>query len=187
MNGWTLPLIFAVAGVGLVIVAIVDGGLVIKELTIPSLSKGGRIISGIVGLGFLGLAIYIQQLQPLPAPNGPTATFTYPSASSEIPLKTELKGTVTPATPNRGSYWIVMRDSDGDHYTQARIAASQSGTWTHSIALGPAWKGRPAWALVAFARDEQAADVLDGSANEGLSMLPENVEALATLELRVQQ
>lgn len=187
MEGWTLPLIFAVAGVGLVILAIVGGGLVIKEFTIPPLSKRVRTISGIVGVAFVGVAIYLQQSQQLPPPDGHTATFTYPAPNAEIPLETELRGTVTPAMPNRGSYWIVMRDDDGDHYVQAGIAASQNGTWTHSLALGPAWNDRPAWVLVTFARDGQAGEVFSGLVNEGLPTLPDNVTVLTTLEVEVHQ
>lgn len=186
MQGWTLPLIFAMAGVGLVVVAIVDGGLVIRDFTIPPLSKPIRAISGIVGVAFLGVALYgyIPQRGSL---NGPTGTFEYPAPKADIPLRTELRGTVTPAVPNRGSYWIVMRDDSGEYYTQGKIAASQSGTWTHSLALGSSWQDRSASVLLAFARDEQAGEHLSRSMHEGLSKLPDNVVVLNTLELRVQQ
>ena len=188
----TLTTIFALAGMGLIIVAIFGGGIQVKEIKIPPLSNSIRIMSAIVGVGLLVAAYYLSLPTTSTKPLPPTshvavATFEYPARNAEIPIKTELRGTVTPAVPNRGSYWIVMRDDDGDYYPQAKIAASQNGTWTHSLALGLAWKGRPAWVLLTFARNEQADKHLSQSLNEGLSKLPDNVVVLNTLLLRVQQ
>lgn len=181
----TVITILALAGVGLIIVAIVDGDLEVKEIRIPPLSSRIRIMSAIIGAGFLAASIYLYV--PATPDTLPKATIDYPATSTEIRLKTQLRGTVTPAVPIRGTYWIVLRDDDGDYYPQAKIAASRNGVWTHSLALGPGWKSRPVWILVVFARDEQANDVLLGSVgSEGLSGLPSNVLGLTTLELRVQ-
>jgi hypothetical protein len=180
--------ILALAGVGLIIIAIVDGGFEVKEIRIPPLSNRIRIMSAIAGAGLLAAAIYLYSPPaPLHPPELPKATIDYPATSTEIPLKIQLRGTVTPAVPNRGTYWIVIRDDDGDYYPQAKITALRNGIWTHPLAFGPAWKARPVWVLVVFARDEQANDALLGSVgSEGLSGLPNNIIALTTLELRVQ-
>ena len=115
------------------------------------------------------------------------ATFVYPAPGDQISLKTDLRGTVTPARPERGSYWIIIRDDDGDFYPQDRIAALPNGTWTHFLTLGPAWKGRPVEVLVALGPDKQANEVLLGSVrSENSSRLPNNVSVLATLNLKVQ-
>ncbi len=75
MEGWTLPMILAVAGALLIIVALLDGGLVIKEIKIPPLSKPVRVISGMAGLLFIGVGValwIISNQAPLPPPpNGP--------------------------------------------------------------------------------------------------------------------
>jgi len=181
MQGWNVGMIIAVAGAVLIIVAIVDGGLVIKEIKIPPMSKSARIISGIFGAALIILAI-----GPWEGRIGKAeATFTYPSQGSAISLKTQLRGTVNPVRLTKGSYWIVLCDDDGDCYPQNKILALENGTWEHFLKLGPAWKNRPLQVLIVRA-SEQASSILQGAIDgEGLKPLPNNVTKVATLNLNV--
>lgn len=184
MPEWTVQMIIAVAGAFLIIVAIVDGGLVIKEIKIPPMSNSARIISGIFGVALIILAIFYLD-KDRSGVGKAEATFTYPSQDSAISLKTQLRGTVNPVRLAKGSYWIVLCDDDGDCYPQNKILALGNGTWEYFLKLGPAWKNRPLNVWIVSA-SEQASSKLQGAIDgEGLKPLPDNVTKLATLKLNV--
>ncbi len=176
-------------GLACLIAALVGGGLNAFGIEIPVLKSVARQIA----LGLLGIILIVipviqspKHLVP-PPPLSPTVTFEYPTPNAQISLKTELRGTLTPAKPDGGSSWIVIRDDDGDYYPQAKIAATPNGTWTHPLVLGPKWRSRPVYVLVVFSRDEQANGVLSRALRgERLSEIPNNVEPLAILNLRAQ-
>jgi hypothetical protein len=175
--------VFIISGLACLIAALVGGGLKAFGIEIPILKSVARQIA----LGLLGLILIIVGVcrPPRPPLLPPEAAFEYPAPNANISLKTQLRGTVKPAIPQDGGhYWLVIRDDDGDHYPQAEIAAMPNGTWTHPMALGPKWRGRPVDVLVVFAHSEQANEVLHRSVGgEGLSKLPNNVVPLATLNL----
>jgi hypothetical protein len=146
-----LPTIFAVAGVGLIVVAIVGGGIEVKELKIPKLPTGTRLVAALVGSAFIGLAIQRSSLL-VPSPtdtNGPptipTVTIDAPQPGTGIPLRVLVQGT---AAPPNGALWLVMQDNDGDYYPQRQVVPQANGIWEEPVSLGPAWRGREAWILV---------------------------------------
>lgn len=180
--------ILVLAGVGLIVAAVLGGGIEVKEIKIPSLSKPVRIVSALVGVGLLGAAYYVNlQITPdISRPESMSATFDYPAPNAQISLKTELRGTLKPTSPDDGKYWMIIRDDDGDYYPQSELAPSQAGTWTHFLVLGPAWRGRPLNALIVFA-PQPADEILLGSVGEeSLSRLPKNVVVIAELGLTIE-
>lgn len=172
-------------GLACLIAALVGGGLNAFGVEIPVLKSVARQIGlGLLGLILIVIHVTINPLEPPPL-ELPTVVFEYPTSNATIALKTELRGILTPPKLDGGSSWIIIRDDDGDYYPQAEIAATPNGSWTHPLTLGPKWRGRPVYVLVAFSRDEKVNEVLRRSVRgEGFSELPNNVHTLAILNLR---
>ena len=112
-------------------------------------------------------------------------TFLSPDPGDEIALKTELKGKVVPAVPNKGSYWIIMRDDGGDHYLPAKITPTEHGNWTHSLELAPNWKGRPA-VVVFLLADKGASEILGTTGSSEKIKLTDDMQVLGFLNLKVE-
>ena len=180
--------ILALAGAGLLVVATLGGGIEAKQIKVPSLSQSVRIVSALVGVGLLGAAYYVHPPAAMDIQHQErmTATFEYPGPNTRISLKTELRGTVRPASPASGEYWLIVRDDDGDYYPQAELSVSLGGNWTHFLSLGPAWKGRPASVLLVFAPPPADEALLGLVGKESLSKLPENVVLVAELGFSVE-
>lgn len=58
---WTFPILFLLFALGCLACAITGGGLTALGTSIPKLSNLQRAFSGVAGLGFLALALYLQQ------------------------------------------------------------------------------------------------------------------------------
>ena len=197
-NLLTIPAIFVIAGIGLLIVAII-GELSIKEIRVPPLPAKGRILAAVAGIVFIGLGSSWAKDRDTKASqvNGSSvegvgekppiireeaeALINSPAEGATVPLKTVVAGTVRNALPAPMSYWLLLQDDDGDYYSVRRIAVQQNGAWAEPITFGPKWNGRTAQILVVQTTLE---DPLNGASE--LHTLPAGLRTMTTRSLRVQ-
>jgi hypothetical protein len=173
----TIPLIFVIAGVLLVVVAVVGGGLEVKEIKVPPLPLFGRVLSAIVGVAFtvVGLTLNSSSI-PVPgaARGGGEVTIDSPREGAEVPSSVVVAGRVTLPAEDTGYYWLVLQDEGADTYPQQRITVKQDGRWEESVMFGPAWNGKIAKILVGHASGavdsklEQSKVAADGTLPKGL-------------------
>src|SRR5512133_2000680 len=86
-NSINLPIILAIAGSVALLIGLFGGGIKAKEIEVPTLARGARILSSLVGMLLIGAAIQLSISNgsspgesPLPAPIPPTE-----SAPTQIP------------------------------------------------------------------------------------------------------
>ena len=172
----TIPLIFVIAGVLLVAVAVIGGGLEVKELKVPPLPPFGRILSAIVGVAFTVVGLTLNGLS-IPVPGGPgggEVTIDSPREGAEVASRVVVVGRVTPPAEDTGYYWLVLQDEGAGTYPQQRIAVQQDDRWEESVMFGPAWSGKAAKILVGHASGavdselEQSKTAADGTLPKGL-------------------
>ena len=136
----TIPLIFVIAGVLILLVAVaaIGGGLEVKELKVPPLPPFGRILSAIVGLAFTVVGLILNGL-PIPVPGSPRGgevTIDSPREGAEVASRLVVVGRVTPPAEDTGYYWLVLQDEGAGTYPQQRIAVQQDGRWEESVLFG---------------------------------------------------
>ena len=187
----TIPIVLVIAGVLLVTVAIVGGGLEIKDLKVPPLPPMGRALSAVAGVAFTGLGLFWPSGDQTDGPDrsrkGGQVAIATPHDGAAVPRKTAVAGRVSPPVPTTGSYWIVLQDEDGDSYPQRRISVQQGGRWEESITFGPAWSGKAAKILVAQASGpEDSALEQARLSGEPLPTLPPGLQGIASVRVRVQ-
>ena len=66
----TLPIVLAIAGSIALLVGLFGGGVKAKEIEVPKLSIGPRILSSLLGIGLIGIAI---RLPDPPSTETPTS------------------------------------------------------------------------------------------------------------------
>ena len=81
----TLPIVLAIAGSIALLVGLLGGGVKAKEIEVPTLAPGPRILSSLMGIGLIGMAIWLSQ---------------HPQTQAESPLSTPI-ATTEPAPPQR--------------------------------------------------------------------------------------
>jgi len=200
LNLLTIPLIFVIAGVGLLIVAII-GELSIKEIRVPPLPAKGRILAAVAGIVFIGLgsswakgrdttASQVsgssvegvgEKKPPIIIREEAEALINSPADGATVPLKIFAAGTVRNALTAPTSYWLLLQDDDGDYYSPRRIAVQQNGAWAEPITFGPKWNGRTAQIVVVQTTLE---DPLNGAS--GVHTLPAGLRTMTKRSLRVQ-
>ena len=173
----TIPLIFVIAGVLLVVVAVVGGGLEVKELKVPPLPPFGRVLSAIVGVAFTVVGLTLNGFS-IPVPGAPRSggevTIDSPREGADVPSSLVVLGRVTLPAEDTGYYWLVLQDEGADAYPQQRITVQQDGRWEESVMFGPAWSGKIAKILVGHASGavdsklEQSKTAADGTLPKGL-------------------
>ena len=187
-NLLTIPAIFVIAGVGLLIVAII-GELSIKEIRVPPLPRTGRILAALAGIVFIGLGTSWPRDTTPPqasASSDEQALINGPAEGATVPLKTVVTGTLRNALPAPVSYWLLLQDDDGDYYPVRRIAVQQNGAWEEPITFGPAWKGRTARILLVQATSEDPLLSAATDSGDALHTLPVGLRTITTRHLRVQ-
>ena len=185
-NLMTIPAIFVIAGVGLLIVAII-GELSIKEIRVPPLQRNARILSAVAGIVFIGLGTsWPREARGSSDDPREEALFNSPAEGSSVPLKTAAAGRLRNALPAPVSYWLLLQDDDGDYYPIRRIAVQQNGAWEEPIKFGPAWKGRTAKILLVQTTAEDSLLSAATDSGEALHTLPVGLRTLITRKLRVQ-
>jgi hypothetical protein len=134
----TIPLIAFSAGLALLIVAVLGGGIEIKEVKIPSLAIFPRVLSGMIGGTLLGICIFYPNLLPgssplQPVPAVPTPPIP-PHLSSTEPVYTTYSsgelGAIFPFpnnvlsldTTEREQRRLTLREGNG----QARVRIMRS-------------------------------------------------------------
>lgn len=198
-NFLTIPAIFVIAGIGLLIVAII-GELSIKEIRVPPLPRNARILAALAGIVFIGLGTRWLRDQTPAQPSTASASsprsddgareealISSPGEAATVPVKTVATGTLRNALPASVSYWLLLQDDGGDYYAIRRIAVQQNGGWEEPITFGPAWKGRIARILVVEAASDDPLLTAATDSGDGLSNLPVGVHTIATRHLRVQR
>src|SRR5690242_3681416 len=120
-NLMTIPAIFVIAGIGLLIVAII-GELTIKEIHVPPLQRNARILAGVAGIVLIGLGTSWPKGTTRDTAQDTTqettppeeAQFNDPAEGTTVALKTSAAGTLRNARPAPVSYWLLLQDDDGD-------------------------------------------------------------------------
>jgi hypothetical protein len=191
-NLLTIPAIFVIAGVGLLIVAII-GELSIKEIRVPPLPRTGRILAALAGIVFIGLGTsWPRDTTPPQAGSSSNegareqALINGPAEGATVPLKTVVTGTLRDALPPPVSYWLLLQDDGGDYYPVRRIAVQQNGAWEEPITFGPAWRGRTARILLVQATSEDPLLSAATDSGDALHTLPVGLRTITTRHLRVQ-
>jgi len=89
----TLQIVLAIAGSIALLIGLFGGGLKAKEIEVPTLARGPRILSSLVGIILIGVAIWLS------FPNSPPLTGS--STSTPIPATepTLVQPQITPALP----------------------------------------------------------------------------------------
>ena len=84
----TLPIVLAIAGSIALLIGLFGGGVKAKEIEIPKMRVGPRILSGIAGIALIGIAVRLPSMPPAPEP--PTAMLPPVEAPppSEVPTDT---------------------------------------------------------------------------------------------------
>jgi hypothetical protein len=191
-NLLTIPAIFVIAGVGLLIVAII-GELSIKEIRVPPLPRQGRILAAIAGMVFIALGTLGPRDTTPPhasasSDDGPRqeALINSPAEGATVPRKTVAIGTLRNALTAPASYWLLLQDDGGDYYPIRRIAVQQNGAWEEPITFGPAWNGRTARILFVQATSEDPLLTAASDSGDALHTLPVGLRTITTRHLRVQ-
>ena len=91
-NNLTLPIILAIAGSVALLIGLFGGGVKAKEIEVPTLARGARILSSLFGIGLIGIAIWLSQT-PLPQTGSPTSV---PMATTEPALSPIMPTSITP-------------------------------------------------------------------------------------------
>jgi hypothetical protein len=84
-NSITLPIILAISGSVALLIGLFGGGVKAKEIEIPTLARGARMLSGLFGIVLIGTSIWLSA--PNAPPESPTALPIPPteeSASTQI-------------------------------------------------------------------------------------------------------
>jgi hypothetical protein len=191
-NLLTIPAIFVIAGVGLLIVAII-GELSIKEIRVPPLPRQGRILAAIAGVVFIALGtLGPRDMTPshtgASPDEGPSqeALINSPAEGATVPRRTVAIGTLRNAPTAPASYWLLLQDDGGDYYPIRRIAVQQNGAWEEPITFGSAWNGRTARILIVQATSEDPLLNAASDAGDALPTLPVGLRTITTRHLRVQ-
>jgi len=80
----TLPIVLAVAGSIALLIGLFGGGVKAKEIEVPTLARGPRILSSLVGIILIGIAIRLSGLLEPTALPASTPTPPIESSSSQI-------------------------------------------------------------------------------------------------------
>jgi hypothetical protein len=120
----SIELVTFLAGLALIAIAVVGGGVEVKEVKIPPLPLVPRIISGIVGCGLLAIFFFQPQLLRLSPPQPPSVPG---SKASEEPrfLGSAIKNRLVTVREvkiilrKQGMYSGAMDDDPNDAYFQA--------------------------------------------------------------------
>ena len=67
----TVQVIAFIAGSVFILIAIIGGEFTVKELNVPTVSKAGRIVSGIVGVLFISMSILMALIPSFPVESSP--------------------------------------------------------------------------------------------------------------------
>jgi hypothetical protein len=199
----TIPHIFVIAGVLLVVVAVIGGGLEVKELKVPPLPTIGRVLSAIAGVIFTVVGLTLNSFSipvggpkagdvsgpsrpgDVARPKGGEVMIESPREGAEVASGVFVAGRITLPADDTGSYWLVLQDEWASSYPQERITVLQDGRWEQSVMFGPAWSGKTAKILVGHASGavdsqlEQSKFVADGT-------LPKGLRNVVTRNIRVR-
>ena len=159
-NLLTIPAIFVIAGVGLLIVAII-GELSIKEIRVPPLPRQGRILAAIAGMVFIGLGTLGPRDTTPPhasasSDDGPRreALINSPAEGATVPRKTVAIGTLRNALTAPASYWLLLQDDGGDYYPIEGSPDSRTARGKNRSRSGRHGNGRTARILLVEATSE---------------------------------
>lgn len=97
-NNITLPIILAIAGCMALLIGLFGGGVKAKEIEVPTLARGARILSSLLGIVLIRTAIRLSFPYSTPAAPPPTTTPVPPTefAPTQIPTTSFATNTSTP-------------------------------------------------------------------------------------------
>lgn len=194
----TVPVVFVVAGVALVVVAIIGGGLELKELKVPPIAPVWRVVSAGVGVVFIVLALVTSPPTPRSATDSqspvssassaePQGAIDAPLEGSTVERRIRVTGVIDPQRRADGFYWIVLQDEDGDIYPVRRISTDGQGRWEEPVAFGGAWSGKAATITIWHIRERQEPAVEDAvNSGKELTAPPPESTIVARRHVRVQ-
>lgn len=191
-----------IAGTLFVLIAVVGGGLNIKEINVPAIRMVERISLGVIGIVFISYGILASFLagsgvgagSQTPAasqtqrssdssrpdvPPGtaqPHLTFTIPSESSRVVLHQEVKGTVFDISPDQ-HLWLVVQAKNQNFYPQGEIIPDVNGRFSSYSYFGDhETKSGEKFHLIAVVTSRKVSDsfmnYLKMENNSGLPGLP---------------
>ncbi|MFQ5822815.1 MAG: hypothetical protein ACE5JB_02040 [bacterium] len=180
--------ILVAAGVLLVVASIFGGGLEIKEIKIPQLHKGARILSAVVGIGFLVLGLRQATDETGRAIEDFKITIDNPQQGTEVSpeiladgrLRITLRGTLNPPV-HTGVLWIISKNVDQEHYVENKLLPAPKKDWEESLVFGPAWKGQVAKILIIKTKKALDSDVKTGEP----TTLPSDAKTLAETSFKI--
>lgn len=117
----------------LVAVALLGGGIEVRELKIPSVGRTGRLLSFIVGAGFIGLAIFLTLRE-----NEKRLTVGNTTTVAPDPVKVETRGEAEWLTSAQYQQAFNRKVREG-FYPDKVEAKCESGYEQFHVE----WKGRP--------------------------------------------
>src|SRR4026207_765897 len=95
----TLPIVLAIAGSVALLIGLFGGGVKAKEIEVPTLARGPRILSSLLGIVLIGIAIWLSQTSSQQAVL-PTSTPIPPTEpASPIPTNTSTPTDIPTNTP----------------------------------------------------------------------------------------
>lgn len=89
----TVPAVLAIAGVVVLLVGILGGGIRAKEIEIPTVPPLGRLMACAIGFGLIGMAIWMS------SPRDPLVVSPTELPATPMPLTPEGTETLVPSTP----------------------------------------------------------------------------------------
>jgi len=101
----TLPIVLAIAGSVALLIGLFGGGVKAKEIEVPTLARGPRILSSLLGIVLIGIAIWLSQTSsqqavlPTSTPIPPTEPASTRIPASPIPTNTSTPTDIPTNTP----------------------------------------------------------------------------------------
>lgn len=128
-NNITLPIILAIAGSIALLTGLFGGGVKAKEIEVPTLARGPRILSSLIGIGLIGIAIWLS------SPNTPPETPSF---------------TATPVPTTESTSMQILPLSTSTHIPTDIPTATQTSTVPPTNTPNPSPTAQPLPEIIPF-------------------------------------
>jgi hypothetical protein len=113
----TLPVVLAIAGCIALLIGLSGGGISAEQVVVPKIPTLSRVLAGLIGLAFIGIAIWITfALTPIPP-------YVTPQSVQIIPVATSTTAPISKPTPS---------ESPSPNSQPTLSVNGLEGTWTGS-------------------------------------------------------